>query len=261
MASQIKGSRTVFATPTSFVVDGPAPSAKTCPLALHPAWCETNIQQNWWHMFELKQLRHTYDGQKVLHLDRWSVAQGEHWLILGPSGSGKTTLLHILAGILTPSEGSVAIAGQDLDKLPSSERDRFRGRHIGIVFQRLHLIASLTVLDNLLLAQYLASATQDLQGARALLTSLGLADKANSRPHALSFGQSQRAAVARAVVNKPLLILADEPTSNLDDANAVAALDVLLAQAQSCNATLVIASHDRRITERLENRFALGARS
>jgi len=212
-------------------------------------------------MFALRQLRHAYRGQEVLHLDDWSAAQGEHWLILGPSGSGKTTLLHILAGILTPSDGSVAIAGQDLEKLRSSERDRFRGRHIGIVFQRLHLIASLTVLDNLLLAQYLAGATQDLQGARALLASLGLADKAHSRPHALSFGQSQRVAMARAVVNKPLLILADEPTSNLDDANAVAALDVLLGQAQACNATLVIATHDRRITAQIENRLELGARS
>jgi ABC-type lipoprotein export system ATPase subunit len=210
-------------------------------------------------MFALRQIRHAYDGQEVLRLDDWSVAQGEPWLILGPSGSGKTTLLHILAGILTPSEGSVAIAGQDLDQLPASELDRFRGRHIGIVFQRLHLISSLTVLGNLLLAQYLAGATQDLQGAHVLLASLGLADKAYSRPHALSFGQSQRAAVARAVVNKPLLILADEPTSNLDDATAVAALDVLLAQARSCNATLVIATHDRRIRERFEHQITLGA--
>jgi ABC-type lipoprotein export system ATPase subunit len=209
-------------------------------------------------MFALRQIRHAYDGQEVLRLDDWSVAQGEHWLILGPSGSGKTTLLHILSGILTPSEGSVAIAGQDLDQLPASELDRFRGRHIGIVFQRLHLISSLTVLGNLLLAQYLAGATQDLQGAHVLLASLGLADKAYSRPHALSFGQSQRAAVARAVVNKPLLILADEPTSNLDDATAVAALDVLLAQARSCNATLVIATHDRRIRERFEHQITLG---
>ena len=212
-------------------------------------------------MFALKQIRHAYDKQEVLRLDDWSVAQGEHWLILGPSGSGKTTLLHILAGILTPSEGNVAIAGQDLDQLPASKLDRFRGRHIGIVFQRLHLISSLTVLDNLLLAQYMAGTTQDQQGAQLLLTSLGLADKAYSRPHALSFGQSQRAAVARAVVNKPCLILADEPTSNLDDANAGAALDVLIEQAQSCNATLVIATHDRRIRERFEQQIALGAPS
>jgi len=209
-------------------------------------------------MFVLRNIRHAYNGQEVLRLDDWSAAQGEHWLILGPSGSGKTTLLHILAGILTPSEGSVSIAGQDIDRLPASELDRFRGRHIGIVFQRLHLIPSLTVLDNLLLAQYLAGTKQDLPGAHALLTSLGLDDKAHRRPQALSFGQSQRAAVARAVVNQPGLVLADEPTSNLDDANAAAALDVLLAQARSRNATLVIASHDRRIGERFERKMILG---
>jgi putative ABC transport system ATP-binding protein len=94
-------------------------------------------------------------------LRQWQVAQGETWLVLGPSGSGKTTLLHILAGILTPSAGAVTVAGQDLGTLPAAERDRFRGRHIGLVLQRLHLVGSLTVLDNLLLAQYLARLPQD----------------------------------------------------------------------------------------------------
>jgi putative ABC transport system ATP-binding protein len=209
-------------------------------------------------MFELRNIRHAYDGTQALQLDDWSVAQGEHWLVLGPSGSGKTTLLHILAGILTPSQGSVSIAGQDLARLSASELDRFRGRNIGIVFQRLHLMPSLTVLDNLLLAQYLASAKQDAQAARVLLQSLGLTDKAQRRPSALSFGQSQRAAVARAVVNRPHLILADEPTSNLDDANAAVALDLLLAQAHACTATLVIATHDRRIRDQFERKIFLG---
>jgi ABC-type lipoprotein export system ATPase subunit len=212
-------------------------------------------------VFALKHLRHAYNGQEVLCVDDWSVAAGENWLVLGPSGSGKTTLLHILAGILTPTEGSVSIAGRALDELPAGELDRFRGRNIGIVFQRLHLISSLTVLENLLLAQYLAGATQDVGAAQALLASLGLADKAHSPPRALSFGQSQRAAVARAVMNKPRLVLADEPTSNLDDANAAAALDVLLAQAAACNATLVIATHDRRIKDRFEHRITLGSAS
>jgi len=209
----------------------------------------------------IKHLRHAYDGRDVLRLDDWSVAQGEHCLVLGPSGSGKTTLLHILAGILAPSEGSVSVVGQNLAGLSATELDRFRGRNIGVVFQRLHLISSLTVLGNLLLAQYLAGAEPDSRPAQHLLAELGLEDKAHSRPHALSFGQTQRAAVARAVVNKPRLILADEPTSNLDDANAAAALDVLLTQAQACQATLVIATHDRRIKERFEHQIALEASS
>jgi len=207
--------------------------------------------------FAVKHLRHAYNGEEVLRLDDWSVAEGESWLVLGPSGSGKTTLLHILAGILAPTEGSVSVAGRALRELPASELDRFRGRNIGIVFQRLHLISSLTILGNLLLAQYLAGASRDIGAARGLLASLGLADKGDSRPRALSFGQSQRAAVARAVVNSPRLILADEPTSNLDDANAAAALDVLLAQARACNAALVIATHDRRIRDRFERQITL----
>jgi len=206
----------------------------------------------------LRDLRHAYDGRDVLRLDRWSVAEGEHWLVLGPSGSGKTTLLHILAGILTPTQGSVSIAGQDLRQQRAGELDRFRGRNVGIVFQRLHLISSLTVLGNLLLAQYLAGTAQDALAAHRLLAGLGLADQAHSLPQALSFGQAQRAAVARAVVNKPRLILADEPTSNLDDVNAAAALDLLLDQARACNATLVIATHDRRIRERFGHQITLG---
>ncbi len=208
-------------------------------------------------MFALKGIHHAYNGQEVLRLDEWLVGQGEHWLILGQSGSGKTTLLHILAGILTPNEGEVSVSGQELDQLSASELDRFRGRHIGIVFQRLHLIPSLTVLGNLHLAQYLAGEAPDLQSANLLLGSLGLAGKAHSRPQALSFGQAQRAAVARAVVNRPSLILADEPTSNLDDRNAAAALDLLLAQSQACSATLVIATHDRRIRDRFEHHLTL----
>ena len=209
-------------------------------------------------MFALESLRHAYNGQEVLTLDDWRAAQGQHWLVLGPSGSGKTTLLHILAGILTPSEGRVSLAGQDVRAMAASELDRFRGRRIGIVFQRLHLIPSLTVLDNLLLAQYLAGTKQDRAAVEALLASLGLAGEAHRRPQALSFGQSQRAAVARAVVNRPSIILADEPTSNLDDANAEAALDLLLTQARACSATLVVASHDRRISDRFEHRKVLG---
>ncbi len=210
-------------------------------------------------VFSLEDIRHQYNGQEVLRLAHWSVGQGEHWLIIGASGSGKSTLLHILAGIVAPSAGSVSVAGQDFASLRPARLDRFRGRNIGIVFQRLHLIPSLTVVDNLLLAQYLAGAKPDGRAAGVLLADLGLADVAHRLPHALSVGQTQRAAVARAIVNKPRLILADEPTSNLDDANATAALDLLLAQARSCNATLVIATHDRRIRDRFEHQIDLEA--
>ena len=127
------------------------------------------------------------------------------------------------------------------------------------MLQRLHLIESLSVLNNLLLAQYLAGGPQDAARAREVLASLDLADKANAMPHALSHGQAQRVAVARAVVNRPKLLLADEPTSNLDDVRCVQVLDLLLSQAHACGATLVIATHDQRIKSRVANQFDLSA--
>lgn len=208
-------------------------------------------------MFELRDLRHAYDGTEVLKVASWRVDQGSQWLVLGPSGSGKTTLLHILAGILRPTAGSTSIAGQDLAALKPAELDRFRGQCIGIVLQRLHLIPSLTVMNNLLLAQYLAGLPQDGARVREVVASLDVADKADAYPHELSFGQAQRVAVARAVVNRPKLLLADEPTSNLDDARCAQAYGLLESQARACGATLVIATHDQRIKARMSNHFEL----
>jgi putative ABC transport system ATP-binding protein len=209
-------------------------------------------------MLLLRNIRHAYDGADVLNVAEWRAEQGSHWIILGPSGSGKTTLLHILAGILRPTAGSATVAGQDLVTLRPAALDRFRGRHIGLVLQRLHLISSLTVMGNLLLAQYLAGLTQDEGRAQEALRALDLNDRGASYPHELSFGQAQRVAVARAVVNQPKLLLADEPTSNLDDARCLQALELLQAQAHACNATLVIATHDQRIRARVANHFELG---
>jgi len=193
-------------------------------------------------VLSLNGVRHRYGEREVLGLERFEAAQGEKWLVLGPSGSGKSTLLHILAGLLNPSSGTVQVA-----------------RPIGIVPQKLHLISSLDVEQNLLLAQYLAGAKQEPARAAQVLASVGLADRAHARPHQLSHGQAQRVAVARAVMNRPRLLIADEPTSNLDDAHCEAALDLLEAQAAECGATLVVATHDARAKPRFTNRLALGA--
>jgi putative ABC transport system ATP-binding protein len=209
-------------------------------------------------VFAIQQLVHAYAGQEVLRIDAWDAPQGEQWLMLGPSGSGKTTLLHVLAGILRPSAGSASIAGQNLSVLSAAELDRFRGRNIGIVLQRLHLLPSLTVAQNVQLAQYLAGLPKDIDRVHEVLAGLDLTDRADAHPHALSHGQAQRAAIARAVVNRPRLLLADEPTSNLDDARCAQALDLLLAQAAACGATLVIATHDQRVKARVANHFQLG---
>jgi len=212
-------------------------------------------------VFDLRNLRHAYDGTDVLNVAAWRADQGAHWLVLGPSGSGKTTLLHILAAILTPTAGSVSVAGQDLTALGAHQLDRFRGQHIGIVLQRLHLVPSLTVMNNLSLAQYLAGLAQDGARVREVLASLGVSDKADAYPHELSFGQAQRVAVARAVVNGPKLLLADEPTSNLDDVRCAQAYGLLESQARACDATLVVATHDQRIKARMRNHYVLGAQA
>jgi putative ABC transport system ATP-binding protein len=208
-------------------------------------------------LFQLRDVRHAYNGVDALQIRDWLAEQGEHWLVLGPSGSGKTTLLHILAGFLKPSYGEVIVAGNALGKLKTAQLGRFRGRHIGIVLQRLHLVGSLTVAQNLLLAQFFSGLGENLSRVHEVLDDLGLRNKAEAYPHELSFGQAQRVAVARAVVNRPTLLLADEPTSNLDDAHCVQTLDLLEAQARACNATLMIATHDQRIKARFRNQFML----
>ena len=208
-------------------------------------------------MFQVSALRHAYNGTEVLRIEAFGAAHGEHWLVLGPSGSGKSTLLHTLAGLLRPTEGEAIVAGQPLNALKAGELDRFRGRHVGIVLQQLYLVSTLTVEKNVLLAQYLAGVAQDRARVADVLASLDLSSKARAYPHELSHGQAQRVAVARAVVNRPELLLADEPTSNLDDVRCMQALELLESQARACGATLLIATHDQRITARIPQQFRL----
>jgi len=210
-------------------------------------------------MIAVEGLRHRYGAATVLALDSWRAAAGEHRLVLGASGSGKTTLLCILAGLLRPAAGRVEVAGQDLARLAGPALDRFRGRHVGFVPQKLHLVASLSVEDNLVLAQFMAGVAQDGARVREVLGAVGLADRLAAKPAELSHGQAQRVAVARAVVNRPQLILADEPTSNLDDAHCERTLDLLESQATACGATLVVATHDQRAKRRFADRLELAA--
>lgn len=198
----------------------------------------------------LSHLRHVIGDKEILNLPSWQVAAGAHSLIIGPSGSGKTTLLHLLAGLAAPTKGQIEIAGQPLAALSAAQLDRFRGRYIGIVLQRLHLVPALTVSDNLRLARYLAGLSQDDELIRRTLQRLGIADKERRRPERLSQGEAQRVAIARAVINQPELILADEPTSALDDKSCERVIELLLQQAEDCGATLLIATHDGRIKER-----------
>jgi putative ABC transport system ATP-binding protein len=212
-------------------------------------------------VLEIRDLIHRFGARTVLELAAWTVAPGQHSLVLGPSGSGKSTLLHLIAGLVRPTRGHIWIAGQEITALRPAELDAFRGRHIGLVLQRLHLVAALSVTDNLRLARSLAGLPPDPERIGQLLAELGLARLARARPAELSQGEAQRVAIARAVLNRPSLILADEPTSALDDASCAAVLRLLLDQAERSGATLVIATHDGRLRAQLAHGLTLEARS
>jgi putative ABC transport system ATP-binding protein len=210
-------------------------------------------------MISVRGLAHRYGSTEVLRLPEWKVAQGERWLVLGPSGCGKTTLLHVIAGLIRPSEGEVVVSETDLKKLDGAQLDRWRGSTVGIVLQALHLVRHLSVRDNLRLAQYMAHAPQDDARIAETLGALGIADKATRRPADLSEGERQRVAIGRGVVNRPKLLLADEPTANLDDQAAARAVDLIVEQAERHGATLVVATHDTRVKEHFEKKLDLAA--
>jgi putative ABC transport system ATP-binding protein len=198
-------------------------------------------------MIVLSEIMHQYQKKTSLSLAFWQAQTAEQWLLHGKSGSGKTTFLHILAGLLKPTKGSVNINGTELTNLQGSKLDRFRGQHIGIVFQQPYLIKTLSVWDNLQLANKMADKKVDKVFLLQLLEKLNIASLKHQFPHQLSVGEAQRLCIARALANKPTILLADEPTSALDDDNALAVAKLLQTQAKEQNATLVIATHDSRL--------------
>ena len=165
--------------------------------------------------------------------------------------------MHVLTGILKPTQGEVNIDETAIYQLSSKALDQFRGRKIGIIFQKPHLIKSLTIAENLLLAQSFAKLPKDLNRVDEVLTSLAILDKKSAYPDQLSQGQLQRVSIARAVINKPALLIADEPTSSLDDQNAAAVLELLMQQSGLNQATLVVATHDKRVKDAFTNTYSL----
>lgn len=188
-----------------------------------------------------------------------ALAEGEAALLLGPSGSGKTTLVNLVAGLLTPQSGDVRLAGQSLAATDAAGRDAVRARTLGLVFQSLRLVSALSVLGNLALARRLAGRPADPARARHLLDRLGIAHRADALPRTLSQGEAQRAAIARAVVTEPRLLIADEPTSALDAANAANVADLLAETARDSRAALLIVTHDERLVGRFGRAIRLGA--
>ncbi len=208
-------------------------------------------------MLTITNLAHRFATDTALQLDAWSADRGERWLIAGPSGSGKTTLLSILAGLLRPTQGTVRVGEHEISAMSEAALDAWRGGNVGYVPQRLHLIDSLNVRDNLQLAQYLGCKRVTSAAAHSLLRALDIEAFALRFPHELSQGQAQRVAVARAVINGPGLLLADEPTAALDDVQAERAIALLFERATAVGATLVVASHDARIGPAFDHRLAL----
>jgi len=204
-------------------------------------------------MLQISDLTYRYPASDTAQLSvrAFSLAQGEHAIILGPSGCGKSTLLHLMAAILKPQQGTLRVIDTDIVSLSARAADAWRGKTIGFLPQKLALAPSLTVCENLLLAAYANGQSGDIARADTLLRALGIADKAASKPYQLSQGQQQRVAIARAMFNHPKLLLADEPTANLDDAACAAVTALLTSQASQAGASLVIATHDARVLSAL----------
>jgi putative ABC transport system ATP-binding protein len=209
-------------------------------------------------MLHLSSLTLGYNGTPRLTLPNFAAKMDEEWLISGASGSGKTTLLYALAGLLPPIAGEITVKDTAIYTLSESERDEFRGKNIGVIFQNFHLIKSLTVMQNLLLGSFASNQPQSRDRAVQLLDTLGIADKQNALPSEISQGQQQRAAIARAVMHQPSLLLADEPTSSLDDASCHNVIALIKKVAQDTGATLVISTHDSRVKSHFSNTLTLG---
>jgi putative ABC transport system ATP-binding protein len=198
-------------------------------------------------MITTRGLTYQYPNGARLAFPDVDVPQGAVLLLSGPSGCGKSTWLALVAALVAPTDGSIVVAGQTLDALKSVAADAWRAKAIGFLPQKLHLSAALSVYQNLAMAQWAAGQAEDAKRIHAALQSLGIDDLALRKPGQLSGGQAQRVALARSVLLKPQVVLADEPTASLDDEAAADAVGLLLSTAKVQGATLVIATHDARV--------------
>ena len=212
-------------------------------------------------MLQMRDVGFAYPGGQVIDYPDVTLSGGEQVLVLGPSGSGKSTLLALWSGQLSPKRGTVTVGGQDLARLRGAARDRWRGRHVGLVYQAPRLIASQTVRANVELPSRLIGRPVERARTDAALAGLGIAHVADRLPERCSLGEQQRAAILRAIYHAPALILADEPTSALDAANAAAVADLLAREAARTGAALAIVTHDERLRARFARTIALEPRA
>ncbi len=192
----------------------------------------------------------------ILNVRKFHVAAGEQMVLIGRSGSGKTTLLHLIAGISRPDEGSIRIDGVEITRLPEAGRDRFRADKIGYVFQTFNLLPAFSALENVLLGMSFATGRVRPDRAKHLLERVGLGHRFHHKPTQLSVGEQQRVAVARALANKPKLLLADEPTANIDTRHQQQVVDLICETCREENVALVLVTHTPEVSgqfQRVEN--------
>jgi ABC-type lipoprotein export system ATPase subunit len=197
----------------------------------------------------------------VIDIEKFSLADSEQVALIGTSGSGKTTLLHLIAGILAPDQGSIQFqingSTADIARLSEAKRDVFRGRYIGYIFQTHHLLGGFTAMENVQLGMTFTGRASDPAWAKHLLNEVSLSERLNYKPEKLSVGQQQRVAVARALANRPKLVLADEPTGALDSKNAQQVLELIRKLCGEVGASLLLVSHDLNIAQQLSRVVSL----
>ncbi|MBL7991333.1 MAG: ABC transporter ATP-binding protein [Candidatus Kapabacteria bacterium] len=194
-----------------------------------------------------------------LRIPTFTLSKGSEMVIVGESGSGKTTLLHLIAGIITPDEGSIMLNGTDIATLPEAKRDRFRAAHVGCVYQTFNLLQGLTARENVLAATMFSGKKDNAEErSMMLLARLGLKEKMHRRPRELSIGEQQRVAVARALVNAPALVLADEPTASVDARNARTVIDTMRELAHDEGTSILVITHDAAVQAMFPTSVAIG---
>ena len=212
-------------------------------------------------MLELQSLKKSYlqGSQKItifedlnFHLDK-----GEHVAIMGKSGSGKSTLLSLISGIIKPDEGNISLNSVLYNRLSESELNDFRAANIGFIFQNFHLVSYLNALENVMLPAKVCNIANPKEKARELLESVGLSHRLEHLPDQLSGGEKQRVAIARALIHNPKIILADEPSGNLDEETGIAVMDKLFELIKANNTTLILVTHSKDVASRCEKTYEL----
>lgn len=209
---------------------------------------------------EIKQLKKYYrkDGQQrlVINIPHFQLERGEQMVLIGKSGLGKSTLLHLIAGLAQISEGEIFVDGNPIHLMSESKRDAYRGKHIGMIFQKYHLLPGLSALENVM-ASVILNGKPNKQLAVEVLSRLGLENRIHDLPETLSSGQQQRVAIARSLAIGPQLILADEPTAGLDKENATIVLNLLKEESIRLNASLILVTHDEFVKKQFDKNIDL----